>query len=331
MKLRIFHLLVFSLAVFTLSAQNKPDLRYNDNGEFKIVQFTDLHYKFGKSASDAAINCIKTVLLEEEPDLVIITGDMVYSKHVNESIEIICEVFQQFEVPFACVFGNHDFQFDMTRPQMYDKYSSYSYNVQPERDSLVDSPDYLIQIKSSDRSSQSISTVLYCFDTHSSSRFKGWKGYDWIHFDQIHDYLECHTLLKNLPATANANALAFMHIPLPEYAFAADDPSTSVYGNFGEDVCCPPVNSGLFTAFLEAGNVCAVFAGHDHDNDYTVLYKGILLAYGRYSGGNTVYNNLKPNGARVILLRESGDCNTWIRLSDGTVCQELQFYFKPVK
>ena len=43
--------------------------------------------------------------------------------------------------------------------------------------------------------------------------------------------------------------------------------------------------------------------GHDHDNDYAVMWKGILLAYGRFTGGNTEYNHL-PNGARIIVLDE---------------------------
>ena len=43
--------------------------------------------------------------------------------------------------------------------------------------------------------------------------------------------------------------------------------------------------------------------GHDHDDDYAVMWHGVLLAYGRYTGGDTVYNNL-PNGARVIELTE---------------------------
>lgn len=35
-----------------------------------------------------------------------------------------------------------------------------------------------------------------------------------------------------------------------------------------------------------------MFVGHDHNNDYAVAYKEVLLAYGRYTGGNTVYNDL---------------------------------------
>ena len=35
-----------------------------------------------------------------------------------------------------------------------------------------------------------------------------------------------------------------------------------------------------------------MFVGHDHDNDYAVMWKGILLAYGLFTGGNTEYLSL---------------------------------------
>lgn len=57
------------------------------------------------------------------------------------------------------------------------------------------------------------------------------------------------------------------------------------------------LNTGMFAAMKASGDVMGTFVGHDHDNDYAVMWKDILLAYGRYTGGNTVYNHL-PNGAR---------------------------------
>lgn len=76
-----------------------------------------------------------------------------------------------------------------------------------------------------------------------------------------------------------------------------------------------------------------IFVGHDHDDDYAVMWHGILLAYGRYTGGDTVYNNL-PNGARVIELTEGKKgFRTWIR-SQGRVEQEVLFpdsFLKPKK
>ena len=64
----------------------------------------------------------------------------------------------------------------------------------------------------------------------------------------------------------------------------------------------------------EAGDVMGMFVGHDHDNDYDVMWKGILLAYGRFTGGNTEDNHLS-NGARVIVMKEGARTfTTWIRL-----------------
>ena len=55
-------------------------------------------------------------------------------------------------------------------------------------------------------------------------------------------------------------------------------------------------------------------------NDYAVAYKEVLLAYGRYTGGNTVYNDLASNGARVIVLREGErKFDTYIRIANNEI------------
>lgn len=82
------------------------------------------------------------------------------------------------------------------------------------------------------------------------------------------------------------------------------------------------------------GDIEAIFVGHDHDNDYAVMWQGVLLAYGRYTGGNTVYNNL-PNGARVIELTEGVQgFRTWIRTANNQIEQYVKFpesFLKPNK
>ena len=86
--------------------------------------------------------------------------------------------------------------------------------------------------------------------------------------------------------------MRFFIIALPEYNQAASSESAILYGIRKEKACAPQLNSGLFAAMKEMGDVRGVFVGHDHDDDYAVSWKGILLAYGRYTGGNTVYNHL---------------------------------------
>ena len=61
------------------------------------------------------------------------------------------------------------------------------------------------------------------------------------------------------------------------------DPS-KVLGQKQEAVLSPSVNSGFFTALLQAGDVKATFVGHDHTNDYCGNLMGINLCYGGVTG-----------------------------------------------
>ncbi|MFA6769148.1 MAG: metallophosphatase, partial [Parabacteroides sp.] len=118
---------------------------------------------------------------------------------------------------------------------------------------------------------------------------------------------------------------AFFHIPLPEYNQASEDENARLIGHRWEKACAPALNTGLYTSMLEAKDVVATFVGHDHDDDYVVDYNGMMLVYGRYTGGKTVYNNLpEGNGARVIVLEEGSRAfTTWVRLRNGEVIEKV--------
>lgn len=67
------------------------------------------------------------------------------------------------------------------------------------------------------------------------------------------------------------------------------------------------------------------FVGHDHDNDYVVAQNGIALGYGRYSGDDSTYNNLRP-GARLIVVEEGKQgFESWILEDDGRVVDHMSF------
>ena len=114
---------------------------------------------------------------------------------------------------------------------------------------------------------------------------------------------------------------------MPEYREATQNQNIYMVGTRKEMACAPEVNTGLATAMLEAGDVKGVFVGHDHVNDYVVDWNGILLGYGRYTGGKTVYHDIPGgNGARVIELTEGSDAiHTWIRIAGGKIINELHF------
>lgn len=302
----------------------KTDLRFNSDGEFKIAQFTDTHYKVGKGASEAAIKCVEEVLAAEQPDFVMLTGDIVYSDSVIDGLKAVLKPILQRKIPFAFVFGNHDTQFELDHAGIYDFLQSLPYSVMPGRSPGIDSPDYAIEVLSS--KNDSVRSVLYCLDSHTKTPIKGIGRYAWLKPEQVMWYKDLSWAYQVKNNGDTLPSVMFFHIPLPEMAAAWDDNENMGYGSKGEKVSCPALNSGMFTAIKERGDVFGVFCGHDHDNDFAVDYFDVLLGYGRYSGGNTVYNHIGKNGARIIVLKEGEkSLDTWVRLRDGEVIDKVSF------
>ena len=120
-------------------------------------------------------------------------------------------------------------------------------------------------------------------------------------------------------------ALAFFHIALPEYVAAWRNPDNTHVGRAAEDECPGALNPGMFAAMAECGDVMGIFVGHDHDIDYVVAEKGIALGYGRFSGDDTTYNNLRP-GVRILVLTEGErGFETWIHERDGRIADHVEF------
>lgn len=312
-----FSLALISLLMTTYCLAQKVELKFNRDGKFKIVQFTDVHFKYGNPASVIALERINQVLDAEHPDLVIVSGDVVYAAPADSGMRQVLEPIARRKIPFVVTFGNHDDEQGMTREQLYDIIRTVPGNLLPDRGATL-SPDYILTVKSSSVPNKD-AALLYCMDTHAYSPLKDVKGYAWLTFDQIGWYRMQSAAYTSQNGGQPLPALAFFHIPLPEYNEAASDENAILRGTRMEEACAPKLNTGMFAAMKEAGDVMGVFVGHDHDNDYAVMWKNILLAYGRFTGGNTEYNHL-PNGARVIVLNEGARTFTsWIRQKDGVV------------
>lgn len=291
-------------------------LSFNRDGKFKIVQFTDLHIKYGNPMSDVAIQCIEEVVDAEKPDLVVFTGDIIYAAPGRDGLSAALTPLAKRGIPFAVTLGNHDDEQDLTRPEVYAHARSFANCVQK------DNENYVIEINGRDGRT---SALVYCIDSHAYTPIEGVGRYGWHSREQVNWYAERSAQYTAANGGTPLMALAFFHIPLPEYRYASVIDGHPLIGIRRENVTCPVLNTGLYTAMRECGDIAGIFAGHDHNNDYTTVWYGIMLAYGRYSGGNTVYNHLS-NGARVIELTEgSREFTTWLRLRGGAVTDRTEF------
>ena len=95
-------------------------LQFDKNGKFKIVQFTDVHWRPGNPNSDIAAENIASVLDAEKPDLVVITGDIIFGSPAKTCLDKTLKPIIDRKVPFAITYGNHDAESDWTPRQILD-------------------------------------------------------------------------------------------------------------------------------------------------------------------------------------------------------------------
>lgn len=287
-------LFTLSAAIIAVTSIAQEPLRFNSNKKFKIVQITDTHYTLDNPKSDVVFELLDEVVNDIKPDLVIFTGDIVTAKPpVIEGWERIIKPLQEGNIPFAATMGNHDDEVDSKRDEIvkFLKGQPYSY---------VKDGDYEIKIKGSSKDND---FILYLFDSNSYSTNENVDGYGWFSYEQVGNYIAKSKKYSKANGGVPYPALAFFHIPLPEHASAYENNLYPPIGEKNEPVCSPKINTGLFGAMIERGDIMGCFVGHDHVNDYIAYQNNIALVYGRFSGGQTTYGNLR-NGCRVIEIEE---------------------------
>lgn len=302
-----------------------PVLRFRTDGKFKIAQFTDVHFdlssEYRLAQAEKTLAQMEYILTAEKPDLVVFTGDVVTGKPAAEGWRRLLNVAKKHQIPFCTVLGNHDAEQDITRTEIGQIVTSYPLSLNT-LNAAGELADKTLEISGKEGES---AAVIYCLDSHDYSTIDGVKGYGWFTQEQIAWYRGQSTALRAANGGKPLPALAFFHIALPEYVAAWRDPENTHIGRAAEDECPGVLNPGMFAAMRECGDVAGIFVGHDHDIDYIVAEKGIALGYGRFSGDDTTYNNLRPGVRLLVLTQGKRGFETWIHERDGRVADHVVF------
>ncbi len=214
---------------------------FTTDRDIKVLQFTDVHIgggSFSQTKDAWAMNAVATMIREEQPDLVIITGDIAYPvpfqagtfNNLNAT-KIFATMMESLEVYWTFTFGNHDTEaYSMyEREDICDYYENAGFKYCLfERGFSGEGKGYgnnIIKVKNSDGI---ITQAFVTIDSHSYTDGDvlgiEWK-YDNIKQTQVDWYaLEMDKLVAQNVANGGSDApiknMAFFHIPLVEYRTA---------------------------------------------------------------------------------------------------------------
>lgn len=312
-------------------------LRFGKDKKFTIVQFNDT--QDDEQIDRRTIELMEKTLDSVRPDLVILNGDNITGGCENalamrQAMNNVVLPMEDRKIPWAVTFGNHDEDSTpdtgLDETDMLAFYRSYDHNLnRPGPDDITGTGNMNLIIKDSAGRRPAFNLFLldsgrYAPEKIAGQDFEGYPTWDWIRMNQVHWYTETSRRVE-AQARRVVPALMFIHIPLWEYRFmwfASVDSRTAadheravikhkIVGERNEDECPGPINSGMFSAILDRGDVKGVFCGHDHVNTYVGDYYGVLLGYagntgfGTYGLSGAERNRLR--GARVFTLSDEGD------------------------
>lgn len=309
---KLFFLLLSLVSIIACSPTDKTPsqhtLRFSE-GRLRIAQFTDVHLSVDDPQSAPVADTLLAVIEKEQPDVVIFTGDVVTQQPAEKGWRHIMATMQRAGVPYAVTMGNHDPEV-MQRDSIYAILKEDPLFIGKAGEELSGCGNYVLPVLASD--SERTSALIYCFDSSDyTSDWARYGTYAWMPWDVTSWYRAQSALYTTQNGGEPLPALAFFHIPTPEFRLLDSQPEMYGRNGDGSGIGSAELNSGFLLSCVEMGDVMGLFVGHDHENDYIGQHFGIALAYGRVSGFNA-YGDL-PRGARIIdLYEDSRSFDTWI-------------------
>lgn len=278
-----------------------------DMGEkdYKVLVLTDIHLKnHGTFASWLGVNYIldwagkgslDKLVKNTAPDLILILGDSVLTKRNDIEYERLVKIFDNYKIPWAPVFGNHDDEGRADKAKLADvlKTSEYClFNFGPK--DLHGVGNYLIELQRNGKTEQ----ALFMLDSGSSKEFEA--KTEGINQKQI-DWYKWNMSALESKAGAKPNNMAFFHIPLPQYK---DLTSGFEQGERHEESAIQNSPGDFFDVF-KANNGSHIFVGHDHNNNFITNYNDVKLCYATKSSYNCYFKSGLTGGTLLTIKQDN--------------------------
>jgi len=309
-----------------------------DDDNFVIANFTDIHVDKESLLSDSGTvgKTIKYGIQKSNPDILVFSGDIAGA---SSDLDYICTYLDSFKIPYFFILGNHDHEGSLGYNTFETKVAASKYGyIEKGPENLGSQGNYTVKIKNSDGDlvhglvlmdsgnkytvtddskveyvTEKISGVKYgSYGGKTTYCDSGWNG---IRGNQIDWY-------EDTVQALNCETTLFCHIPCLEYVKAYEQYMIAVnsgdqskidacapIGNctMGEQCCGSIENLGLFDTILENGSTKNVICGHDHLNDFSLLYQGVRLTYALKTGEGAYWLNTGARcGYTELTINSSG-------------------------
>ena len=263
-------------------------------------------------------NHIRSLVEQTKPDLIFITGDIVYGQFDDNGTALawLCRLMDSFSVPWAPVFGNHDNESRVGVDYQCRLFENSEYCLF-ERGSVTGHGNYTVGVAVGDR----LVRVLHMLDSNGCrhSEEAAVRKEPGIAPDQL-ELVEKHTAAIRKAAGREVPAFLAFHIPhyifheaelvkgyvTPErfyYVLGVDVEAEDGDFGFKNDSCDGFRTAVDIAEFSKENSIEAIFIGHHHNTATVIHYKGLSLVFGLKTGQ---YDSYVPGniGGTLITLRD---------------------------
>lgn len=298
------------------------ELKKTPGEDFIVLNLADVQLdddEMFDTLGEESMALVAKLIEDTKPDLITLSGDNAWGTITY--LELI-KLVDSYGIPWGAVMGNHDGQGCISEFWAAYHLAEAEHSVFKFGPEGMGYGNYVINITENGNIIHSI----YMLDTHNNRDYEingeVVNGYDHVWDNQMEWYKWC---VKGTNALAGYPVMStvIMHIPVYEYYDAwhavgmdIDEANNKLgvinplfygiaSGRRGEYGGHPPVNNGFFELCRELGSTKDMLVGHDHDNDYSILYKGIRLTYAVKTGRGCYYTE-DMLGATTLSINSLG-------------------------
>ncbi|MBQ2791977.1 MAG: metallophosphoesterase [Oscillospiraceae bacterium] len=301
------------------------------DSEFRILFFSDI--QDGPDYDRRTVAAMDAMIERHRPHLVLWGGDNVVNCSTAEEFTCTLKDFaapmERRGIPWAHVFGNHDEELNpLSKAEQLKIYQSHPHCLTTTVPGIHGQSNFVLPVLSSDK--KRIAFNVWGLDANQYIRELGQEigypdlekdarlphplvrncEYDLIRFDQLMWYYTTSQQMEQENG-GRIPAVMLLHTCPEEFMAITHNPAeTGMTGEHNEPICPAPINSGLFAAALQRGDVAGIFCGHDHINTYEGTFCGIRLSFlscigfGAYGLGGSDRENNRLRAGRLVTVKE---------------------------